>query len=238
MERVTCVYCRSAPGNTIDHVFPESWYPDTTPAGIPKTKVPSCLACNQRWSRIEEAFAQEWLLVLDGTRPEVGGAAERLTRAWKPQTAKNAKDEKIRRDKSRKIARTMRWLEPVRGAPVATLRTPSGLYVRASPQRVIQPELRRGIAEKFIRGFHFAETGEAAPDFALECISRSDAALARTPSLQTILSVMVIKEHLAPGLLYGWFNGPDDAWWAFRIWGQLNLFAKAAPAPQTTPLRR
>src|SRR5882762_2270283 len=129
-----CVYCRAAPGTTEDHVFPNSWYPDTTPAGTSKTKVPSCLPCNHdRWARAEEVFAQEYLLVLDGSRPELAGAGARLTRAWQVQAAKNQKDAATRRVKALNIARTMKWVAPVLGAPIATVRTPAGLYVRASP---------------------------------------------------------------------------------------------------------
>jgi hypothetical protein len=220
-------------------VFPKSWYPDTTPAGTSKTKVPSCPPCNHdRWARAEEVFAQEYLLVLDGTRPELAGAGSRLTRAWQAQTAKNSKDAARRRGKAMNIARTMKWVAPVLGAPIATVRTPAGLYVRASPLREIQPTIRRAIAEKFIRGFHFAETGTPAGDFEFECFVRTNAALAREKALQTIVSAMEVRDHLAPGLLYGWFDGPDSAWWAFQIWGQLNLFVKTAPSLGTTHVRR
>ena len=37
-----------------DHVFPESWYPDTTPNDLYKWKIPSCIKCNDDYGRIEK----------------------------------------------------------------------------------------------------------------------------------------------------------------------------------------
>src|SRR5437660_1476123 len=92
----------------------------------------------------------------------------------------------------------MKWTAPAVNAPVATIRTPAGLYIRATPVREIPAEVPRAIAEKFIRGFHFAETSRPAPDFTLEWIMRSTRALPRERSLQTIMGAMKVRDRLAP----------------------------------------
>jgi hypothetical protein len=233
--RPTCVYCRVAPATTDDHVFPESWYPSTTPAGAEKAKVPSCRPCNQRWSRIEVLFAEEYLIGLDPKAPQIAGVSERLTRAWQPQKAKGPDDAKHRAGKLLKLTRTMKWTDPVPGAPQRWIRTPAGLILKASPARLIGPDLRRSIAEKFIRGFHFVETGQPAPDFEVQCLSQEDAAHSGDQIL-LLLRNMTRRDHLGPGLLYGWLDGPEKSFWAFHLWGQLSFFAFASPALRPSEL--
>jgi hypothetical protein len=49
-----CVHCLKEAGDTMDHVFPKSWYPDSTPENMPKPKVPSCKKCNNDLGKIED----------------------------------------------------------------------------------------------------------------------------------------------------------------------------------------
>ncbi len=230
----TCVYCRAAPGTTDDHVFPDSWYPATTRPGVERTQVPACDPCNQRWSRIEVLFAEEYLLGLDPNAPQIAGVAERLTRAWQVEKAKGPRDAKHRMGKALKLAKTMKWTDPIPGAPQRWIRTPAGLYLKVSPVREIPPNLRRSIAEKFIRGFHFVESGKPSPDFELVCTSGPTAALIGQPEFQGLLGAMTWRDHLAPGLIYGWLDGAEMSFWAFHLWGQLTLFAFASPPLSTS----
>ena len=49
-----CVHClRYCDSPTSDHVFPKSWYPDTTPQNMEKWQIPSCENCNTEYSKIE-----------------------------------------------------------------------------------------------------------------------------------------------------------------------------------------
>src|SRR3569833_975591 len=49
-----CVHCLSYHESlTWDHVFPVAWYPDTTPEGTEKWKVPSCEECNRSHGETE-----------------------------------------------------------------------------------------------------------------------------------------------------------------------------------------
>jgi hypothetical protein len=50
-----CVHCRKeVPERNWDHVFPKSWYPDTTPQNLEKWQIPSCIPCNRKYGKIEE----------------------------------------------------------------------------------------------------------------------------------------------------------------------------------------
>src|SRR4051812_38706332 len=53
-SEVACAYCGSAPAVDDEHVFPRSWYPDTTPSTVKRVTVPACRSCNVRFKAIEE----------------------------------------------------------------------------------------------------------------------------------------------------------------------------------------
>jgi len=49
-----CAHClKYVDKATSDHVFPKSWYPSTTPKGVEKWQMPSCIECNSRMGKIE-----------------------------------------------------------------------------------------------------------------------------------------------------------------------------------------
>jgi hypothetical protein len=52
-----CVHCfKDVEGRNSDHVFPASWYPDSTPPDLEKRQIPSCIPCNVRATkRVGEA---------------------------------------------------------------------------------------------------------------------------------------------------------------------------------------
>jgi hypothetical protein len=48
-----CVHCLSEANSTKDHVFPYSWYPDSTPGTIQRWTAPSCSECNSKFGELE-----------------------------------------------------------------------------------------------------------------------------------------------------------------------------------------
>ena len=49
-----CIHCLQwKPVVTRDHVFPASWYPESTSADIPRWTVPACKRCNERYGELE-----------------------------------------------------------------------------------------------------------------------------------------------------------------------------------------
>ncbi len=81
-----CVHClKTVDTITDDHLFPRSWYPDTTPANLEKWKIPACQPCNNQYGALEselrlmfaacvdphgEASSGVWKKALDGLNPE------------------------------------------------------------------------------------------------------------------------------------------------------------------------
>src|ERR1035437_6096748 len=49
-----CVHClRFTDDITRDHVFPDSWYPESTPATVQRWTVPCCQPCNKELGVVE-----------------------------------------------------------------------------------------------------------------------------------------------------------------------------------------
>jgi hypothetical protein len=65
-ERERCVHClRSAELLEKDHVFPSSWYPDSTPPTVQRWTVPSCPECNRKLGQLEKDLLIRLMLCID-----------------------------------------------------------------------------------------------------------------------------------------------------------------------------
>ncbi len=95
-----CVHCPSD-SETMDHVFPRSWYPDTTPDDVQRWTVPSCFKCNNELSRIERNLLISLGLCLDPHLPGASGIGERALRSLGIDAEGISEEEKAHRDKSR-----------------------------------------------------------------------------------------------------------------------------------------
>ncbi len=56
-----------------DHVFPESWYPQTTPSNLEKWKIPSCIRCNSALGMMEDRLLIQLAHALDPDHPGSAG---------------------------------------------------------------------------------------------------------------------------------------------------------------------
>jgi len=61
-----CVHClKEGVERNWGHVFPQSWYPNTTAADLEKWQIPSCVACNDRYGKLERDLIGRLGLALD-----------------------------------------------------------------------------------------------------------------------------------------------------------------------------
>ena len=65
---------------TKDHVFPSSWYPDTTPKGLERWTAPSCGRCNGEFGRLEKDLLVFFACCMDPTKPAAKGLYQRVRR--------------------------------------------------------------------------------------------------------------------------------------------------------------
>lgn len=103
-----CVYClKHSSRMTWDHVFPQAWYPDTTPPDLEKWKVPACLKCNRAFGKLEEDLLWRFGLCLDPDKQISSGISAKVRRAIDPRFAKNDRDRKHREAKRVSILRQL-----------------------------------------------------------------------------------------------------------------------------------
>jgi hypothetical protein len=224
-----CVYCCAAEGVDREHVFPYSWYPDTTPPEVQRLTVPACRACNERFKRHEESVGHDLIMVADSARPEAAGVHERLSKSWRADQAKTAKEGKHRLIKANRIWRTMRWADPAPGGPHVQIHSASGLVLRVSPARAIEKPGLKALAEKFIRGLHFGETGELLGPLEVLASMVHDRgpepnAAEWAPMFKAVQSEPV-DQRLGPGFWYRRYHGSGISFWAFLLWGDVIIAA-------------
>jgi hypothetical protein len=88
---------------TWDHVFPKSWYPDTTPPNLEKWKVPACLKCNREYGVLEEDLFTAFGLCLDPDAEDTKALVEKALRAIDPSAGRDSKDKKKRAQRRLRI---------------------------------------------------------------------------------------------------------------------------------------
>src|SRR5450830_457675 len=99
-----CVHCLGENmKRNWDHVFPVSWYPDSTPDNIDKWKVPACLDCNSELGRIESRFISQIALTLDPKAIEVAGIPQKVLRSLKPEFGRDPQDAERRAAAGRRV---------------------------------------------------------------------------------------------------------------------------------------
>jgi len=88
---------------TSDHVFPQAWYPETTPDKMEKWQMPSCIECNKRYSKIEDDLLVRLSLGLEPNEFHSLGVTDKAMRAMNPDYGKSKKDKLMRQKKREKI---------------------------------------------------------------------------------------------------------------------------------------
>jgi hypothetical protein len=92
-----CVHCLDDPVvRDWDHVFPLSWYPDTTSSNLYKWQIPSCIPCNRALGAVEEDFLRRAALCLDPADSASASVVRKALRSMRPSAAKNERDRKVR----------------------------------------------------------------------------------------------------------------------------------------------
>ena len=160
-EKGKCVHCLKGPvERTWDHMFPKSWYPDTTPENLEKWQIPSCLDCNQRYSKLEGDFLGRVALALDTKNPASAGLAEKALRALNPTAARDEGDAAARDARAKKILSEM-----FKGEKIEAKNVVPGLgerWGRSNEQQIaikIPDESLPAITEKIVRGLAYREDG-------------------------------------------------------------------------------
>ena len=154
-----CVHCLRDPvDRNWDHVFPESWYPDTTPPNLYKWQIPSCIQCNKELGEIEDEFLVLVALCLDPNDPASKSIVEKAFRAMNPEVAKNASDKRGRAALLKRVkSRLLQGSQIPKSGIYPTLNERWGCQAGSGIALTIPADSFRRITEKIVRGIFFIE---------------------------------------------------------------------------------
>ena len=77
-----CVHCGKNPEKlTKDHVFPDSWYPESTPGTVQHWTVPACLPCNGELGLVEKEVFVRLGLCVNPQKVAATGISKRVIRS-------------------------------------------------------------------------------------------------------------------------------------------------------------
>lgn len=95
-----CVHClRPAEAMEADHVFPDSWYPDTTAPTVQRWTAPSCPECNRKLGQLENDLLLRLILCIDPKAEAASGLASKALRSLGIDADELTEEEKAHRDK-------------------------------------------------------------------------------------------------------------------------------------------
>jgi hypothetical protein len=98
INRGRCVHClRVTDSITADHVFPSSWYPDTTPATVQRWTVPCCFECNRELGKLERDLLVRLVLCVNPKSEAASGLASKALRSLGIDASRLSEREKIHR---------------------------------------------------------------------------------------------------------------------------------------------
>jgi len=157
-----CVHClRNNIELTSDHMFPQAWYPDATPANLEKWQLPACGECNNRLGKIERDLLNRFAFALDTQHPASAGLVDAALRAIDPNAGKNEKDAAAREARLRKVL-----AEIYRGEEIPDDQIIPGLGERwgRPKEEQIAIQIPRAsmdeITKKIVRGLAYREDGQ------------------------------------------------------------------------------
>jgi len=160
LEPGKCVHClKDVQERNSDHVFPESWYPDSTPPNLEKWQIPSCIPCNSDYGKLEQDFFVRVGLCLDPVDPASASIVQKALRSLKPAAARNPRDANHRLGRGRRIL-----AEALQGDQIPDHGVFPGLGDRwdmpdGRTAILVPKESFERITEKIVRGIYYIDDG-------------------------------------------------------------------------------
>lgn len=114
-----CVHCLA--DNVVrnwDHVFPRSWYPDSTPPNTSKWIMPTCHKCNSEYGVLEHDMLIRLACCVEPHAAEASGIFKKVLRSMDPSQASSEADARSRSARRDKFLAEVRYGDeiPVEGA--------------------------------------------------------------------------------------------------------------------------
>ena len=156
-----CVHClKEVEVRNSDHVFPESWYPDSTPPDMEKWQIPSCVPCNSDYGKLEQELLIKIGLCLDPNDPASASIVQKALRSVRPTAARNPRDARHRLGSGQRIL-----AQALQGDQIPDHGVFPGLGERwteipGERAAILIPKRSfERITEKIVRGIYYLEDG-------------------------------------------------------------------------------
>lgn len=222
-----CVHCLRDPvERNWDHVFPASWYPDSTPENIEKWKVPSCLQCNATLGRVESEFLSLIALTLDPHAPAAQGIPAKVLRSLKVEAARSEADARARAAAGKRIVSSI-YRGPIPEESVYPTAGEKAARGQSDPIPLLIPaEGFRRITEKIVRGITYVDSGRyIEPPHSVQFYALRDE---HTAELREVLTKYGTTLARGPGIVIRKAIAVEDGvsgLFEIEFWGQVKLHA-------------
>ena len=178
-----CVHCLNDPvERNWDHVFPKSWYPDTSAPNLFKWQIPSCISCNTALGVIEEEFLMRVALCLDHDAPASRSIVQKALRAMSSSAAKTVQERRIRASLKKRVLD-----EALYGAAMPQTGIYPSMGEKWGRSREDQVALRipkesfRRLTEKIVRGiFYVVDQKFIEPPFTVAFFALEDPSIGKS----------------------------------------------------------
>lgn len=150
-----CVHClREFSGTTKDHVFPASWYPETTDAKVQRWTVPSCGECNNKFGALEKELLVQFGLCIDPRKWAALGLSKKALRTLGVGVQNLPSDEAAHRaGHKKKVLSGMRPVTPEMSRSVLPGFGPhEGFSLEVQPAVLVPAKVLIAVMEKVVRG--------------------------------------------------------------------------------------
>ena len=231
-----CVHClQRFEKRTWDHIFPRSWYPDTTPPNIEKLKIPSCTKCNAEYGKLEEDLLWRLGLSIDPTEQASLGVSDKVLRSVKPEFAKSPKDAAARKHK---LERIMKELMVVSKLPDVGILPNFGLIPGLKYPMLVQipiehPAIEK-LGQKIVRGFTYISTGQFIDHtYSINIYFLEDE---KGRDFVSLVQTHGATHKAGPGIKVSYAftdEGGAASLWYIKIWGRLKLYGAVVPIQQS-----
>jgi len=225
-----CVHClKTCNTLTSDHVFPRSWYPETTPNNLEKWQIPACKKCNKKYGKIENYLLLRFGLCLDRNQEGAKGIPEKALRSINPKIGKNVKDSYHRKKTRQKILREALMANEM---PKTAILPDFGLHPAQDFADAIGVlvgvEELEALGDKLVRGITYVSNGRYIEE-------DHDIKIYFDPNQSAVFAEAAkkfgAKYHRGPGILVSHAAAKDDPvsgvfdftlWGTFRFWAIVN----------------
>lgn len=151
---MNCIHCGSAiRKKDKDHLFPKSWYPETTSERVQRWTIPSCIPCNRAFGEIEEEMLITMGLAVEPSHYASLGINQRAINALDPSRARNDRDRAAREAMMRRVReRLVHNVSEMSAGVIPNLARSENLNTQGQNGLFIPDEYFTSLCRKFVKG--------------------------------------------------------------------------------------